>query len=133
LELYDSLVHKADTVRSSSKVFRYGHWVYCQYTVDRLGKGSQEVEQSQHARLSVFFLMSLFLAKFCVSFHRHAPSRIFPQSCRLMWSRSSAALQAYVGFISTHGKKENMEHMLWRKLEVCLFLLDRLIGLGWFG
>ena len=43
LELYDSLVHKADTVRSSSKVFRHVHWVYCQYTVDRLGKGFFDV------------------------------------------------------------------------------------------
>lgn len=50
-----------------------------------------------------------------------------------MGSRSSAALQAYALYLPMK-KKENMEleHMLWRKLEVCLFLLDRLIGLG-FG
>ena len=64
------------------------------------------------------------------SFHRHAPSRIFPQSCRLMGSRSSAALQAYVGFISTHGKKrEHGTHALAEVRSLLIFARQ----VDWFG
>ena len=77
--------------------------------------------------------MSCFLAKFCVFFSSTCAFSNFPTVVQVdgkPFLRSTTGLC----FISTHGKKENMklEHMLWRKLEVCLFLLDRLIGLG-FG
>ena len=77
--------------------------------------------------------MSCFLAKFCVFFSSTCAFSNFPTVVQVdgkPFLRSTTGLCRL--YIYPWKKKENMEHMLWRKLEVCLFLLDRVIGLG-FG
>ena len=88
------------------------------------------MEQSQHARLSVFFLMSLFLAKFCVFFSSTCAFSNFPTVVQVdgkPFLRSTTGLCRL--YIYPWKKREHGTHALAEVRSLLIFARQ----VDWFG